>query len=86
MNLTPDWLQRLKALAPGYQEVSYRGRRYGLTRQDFNQGRSLKVYAEELGGSDFISFNLYYLREQAQLKPCEMPDEKVLDFLRGMVR
>ena len=67
----------------GHSEVVYQGRRYGLSRTDFNDGRSSKVYAEELGGSDFISFNLYRTSTQQLLKPCEMPEEKVLDFLRG---
>ncbi len=85
MSLPVDLLTRLDTLIPGYQEVTFRGRRYGLTRHSFNQGRSLKVYAQELGGTDFISFNLYHIRGQARLKPCEMPEEKVLTFLREMV-
>lgn len=28
--------------------------------------------------------NLYCVDGQDQLKPCEMPAEKVLDFLRGL--
>jgi peptide-methionine (S)-S-oxide reductase len=56
---------------------------YGLRRTDFNDGRSTKVYAEELGRTDFISFNYYRTASAEYLKPCEMPEEKVLDFLRG---
>ena len=41
----------------GYTTVRYQGRAYGLRRTDFNAGRSSKVYAKELGGTDFISFN-----------------------------
>ena len=84
MVLTSDLLARIASLSPGYQVVRYRSRRYGLTRQDFAQGRSLKVYAEELGGSDVISFNLYHTQGQARLKPCEMPAAKVLAFLQEM--
>jgi hypothetical protein len=85
MHLPTDVWGRLADLSPGYQKVIFRGRRYGLTRQDFNQGRSLKVYAAEQGGNDVISFNLYHTRKHSLLKPCEMPEEKVLTFLREMI-
>ena len=75
--------QRIQQLPQGYSEVAYRGSRYSVVRTDFNQGKSLKVFAQNLGGTDFISFN-YYLTAQSQLlKPCEMPTQKVLDFLHG---
>ena len=67
----------------GYSEVQFEGKTYGLTRSDFNEGKSLKVFAEELGGTDFISFNYYMTKDQDYLKPCEMPKEKVLKFLEG---
>jgi hypothetical protein len=70
----------------GYSEVTYQGRKYGLTRTDFNKGKSLKIFAEELGGADFISFNYYRTHQNDLLKPCEMPSEKVIDFLRRFER
>ena len=68
----------------GYSEVMINGRRYGVSRSDFNAGSSLKVYAEELGGNDFISFNYYQTSREALLKPCEMPQQKVIEFLHNM--
>jgi hypothetical protein len=47
-------------------------------------GSSAKLVAEELGGRDYISLNLYRLRSGARLKPCEMPREKVVDFVTGL--
>ena len=41
-----------------------------------------KVLAEALDGSDLVSANLYRTSDEDVLKPCEMPAEKVLDFLR----
>lgn len=73
--------EQLARIPLGYTRVKYAGRRYGLARTDFNAGRGSKVFAEELGGNDFISFNVYRTRKGLQLKPCEMPEEKVLDFL-----
>lgn len=52
-----------------------------VTRQDFSDGNSQKLVAEELGGSDYISLNLYRLTSGTRLKPCEMPEAKVVDFV-----
>ena len=64
----------------GWTEVSFNGVRYGLTRTLAADGRAQSVFAEELGGRDVISANLY-LTGQPQLRPCEMPAAKVLEFL-----
>ncbi len=73
--------ERIAKIPFGYSEVRYRGRTYGLRRTDFNGGKSTKFFAEELGGQDFISFNYYRTSTTNYLKPCEMPEPKVLDFL-----
>ncbi|ASO04216.1 MULTISPECIES: hypothetical protein [Arenibacter] len=74
-------LKYIKAIPLGYSIVLFQSKKYALTRTDFNEGRSTKVYAEELGGKDFISFNFYISEKGEQLKPCEMPAEKVIYFL-----
>ena len=51
-----------------------------------SNGRSQKLEAEELGGNDYISFNLYRLASgETLLKPCEMPAEKVIAFVMDVV-
>jgi len=65
----------------GYSQARYQGKRYSLTRTDRAGGKAISVYAEELGGKDYISFNYYRRAQGGRLKPCEMPEEKVLDFL-----
>ncbi len=55
-----------------------------MTRQDFAGGQSQKLVAEELGGGDYISMNLYRLASGAVLKPCEMPAEKVTQFVLNL--
>ncbi|PHQ30162.1 MAG: peptide methionine sulfoxide reductase [Leeuwenhoekiella sp.] len=72
----------ISRIPEGYSEGSYNDRKYGITRTDFNAGKSLKVYAEELGGTDFISLNYYETRTGELLKPCEMPEAKVIAFLK----
>jgi len=69
-------------LAEGYSEVWYHGDRYGVSKSIFNQGKSIKVFARQLGGNHFISFNYYIKSDSYLLKPCEMPESIVLDFLK----
>ncbi|WP_371225689.1 hypothetical protein [Roseovarius sp. 2305UL8-3] len=75
------FLAAFDVLPPGAFEAGYQGRRYLVTRSDFASGASQKLVAHELGGSDYISLNLYRLTSGARLKPCEMPEAKVIDFV-----
>ena len=68
----------------GWSVVTYDGRRYGVTRSVSAGGRSGSVYAEALDGSDVVSANVYRIDDRDLLKPCEMPEAKVLDFLRDL--
>ena len=76
-------LEKIQILPIGYSEVIYQDRKYGVTRTDFNNGKSIKLYAEALGGNDFISLNYYITSKENLLKPCEMPKEKVIHFLKN---
>ncbi|WP_298754559.1 peptide methionine sulfoxide reductase [uncultured Psychroserpens sp.] len=78
-------LKRIMLLPKGYSEVIFQDKKYGITRTDFNKGKSIKIFAEELAGNDFISLNYYITSDKELLKPCEMPDEKVLQFLNNMI-
>lgn len=62
----------------GWSARAYHGRRYGVTRMVTAGGRIQKIFAEELGGTDVVSANLYLGN---RFRPCEMPAEKVLSFL-----
>ena len=55
-----------------------------ITKQNYADGRSQKLVARELGGRDYISLNLYRLSSGARLKPCEMPAQKVIDFVMNL--
>lgn len=76
-------LNQIIKLPLGYSEVRYMKRKYSVTRTDFNNGNSFKVFAQELGGNDFISLNYYVTKKSESLKPCEMTQQKVVDFLNG---
>ncbi|MCX7566904.1 hypothetical protein OS189_11190 [Sulfitobacter sp. F26169L] len=72
---------QLRAIPTGTTTGRANGTRYTATRSDFNAGRSVKLVAEALDGSDYISLNYYDLASGGQLAPCEMPHEKVIAFV-----
>lgn len=73
------------AIPAGYSEGHYQGRRYGVRKEISDDARRGNLVAEELGGNDYISLNFYRLSGGAhKLKPCEMPKQKVIDFVLGV--
>lgn len=81
MTISDDFLLAWDALPDGNFDGLYDGRRYGITKTVREGGRQGWIWAEKLGGTDRISGNLYRLKNGAQLKPCEMPEAKVVDFV-----
>jgi hypothetical protein len=79
----PDLAALVDRVPEGWTAVTYQGRRYGLSRTTRAGGRSVTVYAEELGGTDVVSTNVYRTAADDLLRPCEMPAAKVLAFLSG---
>ncbi len=75
---------RLLALDEGAYDVIYQGKRYLLRKESRLDRKLVKLFAEELGGNDFISLNYYPTLQNGLLKPCEMPREKVIAFILGM--
>lgn len=80
MNET-EFYTKLLALSDGANDVRYLGKRYLLRKETLLEGKLLKVYAEELGGNDIVSGNYYPTMKGGMLKPCEMSDKKVIDFI-----
>jgi hypothetical protein len=79
-----DFLSSYNAIPLGTSFARFNGRRYAVTRTE-KEGKRGWLYAEELGGADFISCNLYRLKSGTRLKSCEMPDEKVVQFVKQLV-
>jgi len=80
---TTPFHHRLLTLDNGAYDVLFENRRYLLRKETLLGGRLIKLYAEELGGSDFISLNYYPLTLNGLLKPCEMPENKVIAFINS---
>lgn len=86
MTTDPTFLSAFDALPLGGYGGTYQGRRYRVTKSQMANGRSQKLEAEELGGPDYISFNLYRLGGgETLLKPCEMSESKVTTFVLGLI-
>ncbi len=81
--ITQTFKSKILSLADGAYDVYYQNRRYGMRKSTHLQGKLIKIYAKELGGNDFISLN-YYPSLQDGLKPCEMPEKKVIDFITDL--
>ncbi len=75
------FFKRLLSLPEGASYVHYNGRRYLLCKETLLDGRLIKLYAEALGDNDIVSGNYYTTLKNGLLKPCEMSDEKVIDFV-----
>ncbi|WP_027256468.1 MULTISPECIES: hypothetical protein [Leisingera] len=78
------FLAAFDALPLGAFSGTAAGRRYSVTRQDLACGKAQKLEAWERGGGDYISLNLYRLTSGSLLKPCEMPEEKVIRFVLAL--
>ena len=78
---TTQFYKNLLTLPNGANDIYYRNRRYLLRKETLLDGKLLKIYAEELGGNDIVSGNYYPTIKDGTLKPCEMSDAKVIDFV-----
>ena len=75
------FLSAFDALPEGGFDGLFAGKHYGVTKSGFADGRSQKLVAHEHGGRGYISLNVYRLSSGARLYPCEMPLEKVVEFV-----
>ena len=85
MNPADDSFTHALALIPeGYSEGAFENRRWGATVKRSPDGKRIWLYAEDLAGTDIVSFNFCLLAESGStLKPCEMSSAKVIAFVLG---
>ena len=79
-----DFDKKIRALPDGSYDVTFNEKRYLLSKKTQLDGKLIKLYAKELAANDFISLNYYPKIKGGLLKPCEMPQEKVIDFILRM--
>ncbi len=84
MNET-EFYSKLLELPNRANYVSYNNRRYLLRKETLLNNKLIKIYAEELGDRDIVSGNYYPSIKNGTLKPCEMSDKKVIDFVLNII-
>ncbi|MGR3617573.1 MAG: hypothetical protein ACU0BB_16245 [Paracoccaceae bacterium] len=84
MSDSDNFLKAFADLPTGAFTGLFKEKRYVVTKSAQTGGKVCKLIAEELGGTDYISLNLYFLASGALLRPCEMPEDKVVHFVLGI--
>lgn len=82
--MTDPFRVALDALPDGASEGRYQGRRWRIAKTRFAGGRALKLEAWENGGTGYVSLNHYRLAAGDRLRPCEMSERLVRDFVLGV--
>jgi hypothetical protein len=72
---------KLVSMPNGASDVWYKQERYLVTKETLFDGTLIKLYAQKLSNKDIVSGNYYPTLKGGMLKPCEMSEEKVIDFV-----
>jgi Leu/Phe-tRNA-protein transferase len=86
MKISNTFKSKLSMLQLGTSYVYYQGKKYITTKHSYSDDKIIKIYAKELGGNDIVSGNYFTTIKDGLLKPCEMSDEKVIDFVENYTK
>lgn len=82
--LPPEWFfEKIVSIPEGTSKATFENQLYIVTKRTFNGGQSFKFFAEEAGGIDYVSLNVYKTSERIYIKPCEQPVSKSQNFLQN---
>lgn len=76
--------KNLLKLPLGSFYCTYHFSKYLVLKQSIVNNKIIKIYAKELKGNDIVSGNYFLTKRGGLLKPCEMSDEKVIDFVTNL--
>jgi len=62
----------------------YNNSKYLAIKQEYSNHKIIKIYAKELKGNDIVSGNYFLTIKNGLLKPCEMSDKKVINFVNNL--
>lgn len=71
------------AIPEGWSRVRIDGQAWGVTRTTRAEGGVVSVDAERLGDDERFGANVWRTSDGTVLRPCEVPSEKVMRFLRA---
>jgi hypothetical protein len=73
----------IQAIPEGWSRVQIAGQPWAITRITRARGQVISVDAERLGDTEHLGANVWITSEGTVLRPCEVPEEKVMQFLRA---
>lgn len=73
----------IERIPEGWSRARIAGRSWGVTRTTRAGGKVISVDAERLGDTEQLGANVWITSEGAVLRPCEVPEEKLMQFLRA---
>ena len=72
----------IRAIPEGWTRVQIAGHGWAITRTTRAGGKTISFDAERLGDKEHLGANVWNTSEGAILRPCEVPEEKVMQVLR----
>lgn len=67
----------------GWSRIEIDGQSWAVTRTTRAGGKVISVDAEQLGAAEQFGANIWVTTDETILRPCEVPEEKVIRFLRA---
>lgn len=72
----------ISAIPEGWTRVRIAGQAWGITRTTRADGNVISFDAERLGRKEQLGANVWFTSGSSVLRPCEVAEEKVMQFLR----
>ena len=82
--MTDGFFDAFEAIPPGTHRGRFNGSDWMISKTALAGGRAEKLLARELGGTGYVSLNVYRLDSGPLLKPCEMPVAAARAFVLGV--
>ena len=73
----------IASIPDGWSRVHIGDQSWAVTRRSRADGKVISLEAEQLGASESIGANIWLTSRGVILKPCEVPAETVMRFLRA---
>lgn len=79
----PELEVLIRAIPEGWSRIQIDGQPWAMTRTTRADGRVISLDAERLGTSESLGANVWATSSGTVLRPCEVPEERVMTFLRA---
>lgn len=79
----PELDALVEVIPEGWSRADIDGKAWGVTRTTRAGGKVVSVSGERLDGMEQLGANVWVIAEGTVLRPCEVPAQDVMRFLRG---